>query len=174
MLRYKNGDNVSDSVELLISMLVKYPEIGTINFDPENNNIKITFIMLKLIGEQVLEKFRGTLLSCLKTFYYLEGKQPDSLEVNYSFCEDITLLEYIRDVSTLTSEEISLTIEAVKEGFAEYLLSDSGDDNNREVEDELLEDDELIGKLLDNVRYAAADKKLIAFREEGRVMIFNK
>jgi phosphatidylglycerophosphatase A len=174
VLQYKNGENVSDSVGLLISMLVRYPEIGTINYDPETNNINITFIMLKLIQEQVLEKFRANLLSCLETFHYLEEEEPELLEVNYSFCEDITLLEYKRDVSSLTSEEISLTILAVKESFAEYLMNESDNDNNAEIEDEFLQDEELIGQMLENVRYTVPGKKLIAFREEGRVLIFNK
>ena len=173
LLQYKNGENVSDSVELLISMLVRYPEIGTINYDPETNNIKITFIMLKLIEKQVLEKFCDTLLSCLETFHYLENEDPELLEVNYSFCEDITLLEYKRDVGTLTSEEISLTILAVRESFTEYLMNES-ENAEAQVEDELLEDEELIGKLLENVRYTVPGKKLIAFREEGRVLVFNK
>jgi len=130
--------------------------------------------MLKLIREQFLEEFRERLLSCLETFYYLEEEKPELLEVNYSFCEDITLLEYKRDVSTLTGEEISLMILAVRENFAQYLLNDSEDDNNTSVDEELLEDEGLIGRLLENVRYTVPGKKLIAFREEGRVLIFNK
>ena len=31
----QNDQQVSDGANLLISMLVRYPEIGTINFDPE-------------------------------------------------------------------------------------------------------------------------------------------
>ena len=85
VLKYKNGENVSDGVGLLISMLVRYPEIGTINFDPETNNLKITFMMLKLIPEPILEQFRTTLLSCLETFHYLHVQKTKSLEVTYSF-----------------------------------------------------------------------------------------
>jgi hypothetical protein len=171
VLQYKNGENVSDSVELLISMLVRYPEIGTINYDPETNNIKVTFMMLKLFEEQALEAFRQTLLSCLETLHFLEGEKPELLEVNYSFCEDVTLVDVKRDVRTLSGEEISLTIMIVRECFADFLMSDSEDEAGG---DELLQDEELIGKLLENVRYTVADKKLLAFREEGRVMVFNK
>lgn len=170
-LQYKNGENVSDSVELLISMLVRYPEIGTINFDPQTNNIKITFMMLKLFQEQVLEAFRNNLISCLETLHFLEGENPELLEVNYSFCEDVTLLDVKRDVRSLSGEEISLTILIVRDCFSEFLLSDNEDETGG---DELIQDEELIGKLLENVRYTGADKKLLAFREEGRVMVFNK
>jgi len=170
VLKYKNGENVSDSVGLLISMLVRYPEIGTINFDPETNNLKITFMMLKLIPEPVLEKFRANLLSCLETFHYLALQKAKTLDVKYSFCEDITLLEYKRDISSLTSEEISLTIALVRESFAEYLLTDK----ETEIEEDQMFQEEQIGKMLENVRYTVPDKKLIAFREEGRVLIFNK
>ena len=171
MLQYKNGDKVSDSVGLLVSMLVRYPEIGTINIDPVSNNIKLTFIMLKLIPEPVLEKFRQALLSCLETFHFLESETTELLEVDYSFCEDITLLVIQRDVQSLTSEELSLTIAMVRESFAEYLVSD----NEGEVaDDQLLQEEELIGKMLENVRYTLPDKKMIGFREEGRVLIFNK
>lgn len=169
VLQYRNGENVSDSMGLLISMLVMYPEIGTINFDPETNNIKITFIMLKIIPESVLEEFRKKILSCLETFHYLESQTTGFLDFNYCYCEDITLLEYKRDVQSLTSDEISLTIAMVRESFNEYLIND-----NEEVEEEHLFEEELIGKMLESVRYTVPDKKLIAFREEGRVLIFNK
>lgn len=171
VLKYKNGENVSDSVELLISMLVRYPEIGTINFDPETNNIKVTFMMLKLFQEQELEVFIKTLTSCLETLHFFKGKEPEIIQVNYSFCEDVTLLEMKRDVSTLSGEEISLTTLIAKEYFGEFLMREG---ESESAGDELIGDEDLIGKLLENVRYAGSDKKLIAFREEGRVKVFNK
>lgn len=171
ILQFRNGDEVPDSVGLLISMLVRYPEIGTINYDSETNSIKITFIMLKTIPEQDLEDFRKTLLSCLEAFHFLEQTKIELMDVNYSLCEDITILEYKRDVKSLTSKEISLTISVVRNSFPEYLMNE----NQPQVEeDQLLQEEEIIGKMLENIKYTVPDKKLIAFREEGRVLIFNK
>lgn len=169
-LKYKNGENVSDSVGLLISILVRYPEVGTINFDPQTNNIRISFMLLRIIPESVLEKFRERMLSCLATFHFLEGINTELVEVNYSFCEDITVLEYKRDLDSLRGDEISLTIAMVRENFEEYILNE----HNDSVEEDLMFQEELIGKMLENARYTVPDKKLVAFREDGRVLIFNK
>jgi len=170
-LKYKNGDNVSESVGLLISILLRYPEVGTIHFDPKRKNIKISFMLLKKIPEPVLKQFRNKLLSCLETLHFLEDQDTELVEFDYSYCEDITLLDYSRDLKTLKTEEISLTIAMVRESFKEYILSDP---DETEIEEDLLFQEELIGKMLESAKYSSPDKKLIAFREEGRVLIYNK
>ena len=37
-----DGEKVSDSVNLLVSMLVRYPELGTLRFDSSNATLNLT------------------------------------------------------------------------------------------------------------------------------------
>ena len=57
--RYKsNRNNVTDSVGLLISILLRYPEVATINFDPDHHLLKFTFIYLQVLGNNELKPLK--------------------------------------------------------------------------------------------------------------------
>ena len=170
-LRYKNGDDVSDSVGLLISILVRYPEVGSIHFEPDKNVIKFSFFLLSLIPDSVVQIFKDRLSSCIKTFFYLHNSEYTVLSIEDFVYEGLTLLEIKRDVESLTSSELSLIVQVARDAFEQQLAADQ---NESLQEEDLLVQEELIGRMLDNVRYTVPDKRLIAFREEGRVLVFNK
>lgn len=170
-LHYKNGDRVSDSVGLLISILVRYPEVGTINFEPEHRTLRFTFLLSMQVMESELEIFRRQIISCLETFCFLHDKEFKLAHIDYSYCEDITLLEIKRDVNTLTSEEISLIITILRDYFAENLTTDS---RETDYQEEIVVQEDIISKMLDSIRYANSQKRIMAFREEGKVLVFKK
>lgn len=170
-LKYKNGDNVADSVGLLISILVRYPEVGTINYEPGSQNLKFNFMLSKIIPKNNFDKFKSKVVSCLDTFNYLEGRIPQSIILRHAQSGGLTVLQVIRDVGTLTHEEIDLITKLIHQEFPNNLVTD---DNVSLLEEELLVQEELIGHMLENVKDCIPQKKLIAFRENGRVLVFNK
>jgi len=170
-LKFKNGDNVPDSVGLLISILIRHPEVGTINYDPEMNVLRFMFIMSGKIPISEVKGFKKKLFSCLKSFYYLKNKKVKTVNIKYCSCEDLTLLEVNRDVQTLSSDEISLIIAFLREQFKDYLVCD----NNEAIQEEdLMVQEEMIGRMLENIRGTVPQNKVIAFREKGKVLVFNK
>lgn len=46
-----NNEQISDSVNLLISILIRYPEIGTIKFDPQHSCLIFKFMLSSLPSE---------------------------------------------------------------------------------------------------------------------------
>ena len=59
----------------------------------------------------------------------------------------------------------------MQQHFSDYLLAD---DNESFLEEDLELQEEMIGHMLENIKGTTIGKKLIAFREEGRVLVFNK
>lgn len=171
MMRYKNGEDVSDSVGLLISILVRYPQVGSINYEPEAQCLKFNFIFSTIYNTDTLEKFRANFVQSLETYNILEGRKPHNIGLNYQIDDNLTILEVVRDVFTLSQEEISLIITLVEESFDQTLISEKSEEY--QVED-LQMQEEMIGHMLENLRTSTHGKKLIAFREEGRVLVFNK
>jgi Zn-dependent oligopeptidase len=84
--------------------------------------------------------------------------------------EKCTFIEIHRDVDTITREEISLLIQLLSEEFAAALIVDSRDNDQEEQEVQ----EELIGHMLEHFRVINQHNKLFAYREDGRVLVFNK
>ncbi len=161
----------SKGVGLLISVLVRYPELSTVNFDPHGRVLKFTFILTKPAEPERFDRLRDRVRLSVEAYGDFKNRKPSLIEVARTDFEDITVLEIRRDVETLTQEEISLVIDIVREEFGNLLAADR---NDALMEEDLLVQEEIIEEMLQDVRDCRQDKNIIAFREEGRVVVFNK
>lgn len=166
-----SGEDVTDSVGLLISILVRYPEVSTINFDPENQLLKFTFIYSQVLGDNELNNLREKLLDSIEVYNLLEGKETRVVSLSHQVCDKLTLIEVQRDVNTLTQEEINLIVELFHQYLNNNLVTE---ENEQYIEEDLLAQEEIIEHMLESIKGSTQDKYLFAFREEGRVLVFNK
>jgi len=160
-----------NGISLLISILVRYPEIGTINFNPRNHTLKFIFLLTKVLSDADFLRFKEKVILSLETLGYLENRRADTINLEKSVFEGITQIEVIRDVDSLTREEISLIIQLFRQEFPHNLVTDH---NDNLLEEDLQVQEELIENMLEDLRIAGNEKNFIAFREEGRVLVFNK
>lgn len=167
----REGERANNSVSLLISMLVRYPELATINFDPRHQTLKFTFLLTRVLSEDEFDAFRRRLLESLKAYAWLEGLEVATTEVGLTKYGDVSVVEVVRDVRSLSQGEVSLTIDLIRGVFAPILVVDRGESVQ---EEELAAQEELIEQMLEDLRESRSDRNLIAFREEGRVLVFNK
>lgn len=170
-LKYKNGDDVSDSVGLLISILVRYPEIGTINFDPQSHELKLTFIVAGTFNELEINSFTKQLTDSVKVYHQLEKIKAKKLAIEWQTSDNYTIVDMKRDVDSLYRKELSFIMELFSIHFNQTLIAEVNDDI---WEEDIVVQDELIGNMLENMKNVMPDKKLIAYREEGKVLVFNK
>lgn len=169
--RLMGGDDVTDSVSLLISILVRYPEVAAINFDPWKQILRFNFICKKVIGWKDFHRFKKYAIDSIMSFNYLERKEAKIIEINCQAYEDLTIIEVKRDVSTLVQDEIALIVQVIHQFWEGCLISDL---NDTFIEEDLLVQEELIEYMLQSVKGSGEDKYLYAFREEGKVLVFNK
>jgi hypothetical protein len=166
-----NRGNVTDSVGLLISILVRYPEVATIDFDPENQLLKFTFIYSQMLGKNELDNLRDKLMDSIEVYNLLEGKEPRFISLTHQVCSNLTMIEIQRDVESLVQEEITLIVNL----FHQYLNTNLvTEESEQYVEEDLIAQEELIEHMLENIKCSKQEKPLFAFREEGRVLVFNK
>jgi hypothetical protein len=152
-------------------MLVRYPELATINFDPRGQTLKFTFLLTKVLSEEEFSAFQHRLTDSLAAYGWLENLEMSKSEVSLSRFGGVSVVEVTRDVRSLSQGEIALTIELIRGSFATILVVDRGETFQ---EEDLAAQEELIEEMLDDLREARSEKNLIAFREEGRVLVFNK
>ena len=156
-------------MSLLISMLVRYPEISSICCEPDTKEIKFTFLLND--NKSNIDEFSKLTNKCLDTLFYLEkGKAMNPFNVKYSTCGKLTVLDIYRKVDNLTAQELNLIISLTQEYFKDSLVVEM---EELTQEDQLFQED-LISTMLDNLDQELTTRKLFAFREEGRVMVFNK
>lgn len=163
---------VSDGANLLISMLVRYPEIGTINFNPEANSLKLTFMISGIPSANDYKSVKALIINSVAAYHMLAGTPDTDTDVELSSYEQVAMLTVTRDVHTMSRGEIDLTIKLLKERFADRLVADH---NDSMLEEDLLFQEEVIENMLENMRRQYNDHhSLIGIREDGRVFVFNK
>ena len=166
------SDSTANSVSLLISILVRYPEIATVNFVPEGKTLKFTFMTSSLISDKIWNSFYQKLFESIEVYTSLMHRGTPKIKAERLSFENVSIIEISRDVATLTQEEISLIIELARYALGPELINEG---NNEDSEfEELIYQDEMIETMLDDLRGSVQQRKLIGFREEGRVLVFNK
>lgn len=168
-IKLRHGGQVSDSVGLLVSILVRYPEVGTINVDEVEQLLTLTFYLAEDLSEHL--PCHEHLTESLMLFNQLEGRKCRVCSLCLSRDEVVTTLEIVRDIETVTLSELNLLVNLMRQSYYEQLVTDVVDEI---PEEEQLIQDEIIKHMLDIVRTKKLDKSVLALREEGRVLVFNK
>jgi len=172
---YYNGKNndVTGSVGLLISILICYPEVAAINFDPGKQLLRFTFMYSKVLKDNELDNLKEKLLNSIEVYNLLEGKENSVISLNSQICDNLTIIEVQRDVKTLVQEEITLIMELFRQCFNNNLVTERNEHLHL-IEEEIVAQEEMIGHMLERMKGTCQDKYLFAFREEGRVLVFDK
>ncbi|WP_110953206.1 hypothetical protein [Anaerosinus massiliensis] len=161
----------TDGVNLLVSILVCYPEIGTINFDPMNNLLKMTFVLNKIPSGEEFLMIKTKLLQSVLTYHVLEELKANTIDIQMDSYEGVAFIRVFRDMDTLSKGEFALISTLMKECFSESLVTDG---NATPTEEDGIFQEDFIDNMIGNVKINQMASNLIGIREEGRVMIFNK
>jgi len=168
---WKEGESFTNSMSLIVSLLVRYPGIATISFDPAQKALQFTFAVARLLSPPEFGSFAKTVQDSLETVADLGGRAPTLLELSLSSHDGMSFLEVKRDIDTLLPEEISVLTSLLDQHFGGELVREQ--DDALEEEDRALQE-EMIEHMLEDLKDSRQEKKLIGFREEGRVMVFNR
>ncbi|HEY3368283.1 MAG TPA: hypothetical protein VGK74_24790 [Symbiobacteriaceae bacterium] len=162
---------MSRSVSLLVSTLVRYPEIGTVKYEPKLQTLRLSLLITGECTEEDWEGARQTLTETLDVYHMLEQRRPTVLEVVRESYGELTTVSITRDAVTFTPEEIYTIVEFFRERFTGRLVTELMDWAG---EDEMAAQDEMIEEMLADLEDSRSGHNLIAIREDGRVMVFQK
>jgi hypothetical protein len=168
----KRDDRISRSVSLLVSMLVRYPEVATVKYEPRQQTIRMGLIFKGPLQDSEWDRVEQDLFDTIEVYHLMQQREPGALEMEREEFGDMTSVALTRDVATFTPEEIYTIVEFFKERFAGRLMAESVD--WPVTEDDMMAQDELIEDILADLENSRTSKNLIAIREEGRLMVFRK
>lgn len=167
----KRDEHISRSVSLLISVLVRYPEVGTVKYEPRQQTICISLLVQGELPAEEFQRVKEDLAEALEVYHLLEQRSHSVLEVQQESYGGLTSLTVARDAASLTPEEIYMLIEFFRERFHGRLVTETID---FAADDEMTAQDEMIEEILFDLEQSHTDRNLIAIREDGRVMVFQK
>ena len=168
---WQEGESFTNSMSLIVSLLVRYPSIATISLDPALKSFQFTFVIAHLLSSSEFERFAQRVKESMETVVNLAGRAPRLLDLSLSRFEGLSFIEVKRDIDSLLPGEIALLAALIDEEFEGELVRDQ--EEGLEEEDQVIQE-EMIEHMLEDLKDSRQEKKLIGFREEGRVMVFNR
>jgi hypothetical protein len=167
-------ERTTDGVSLLISILVRFPQIGTIQFESRQRNIWLNFMLAQTVPTKEIREIKKKVTAYLKAYHNITGNKPTCVHVESKQpYEKFCMLTVVRDLASLSKGEIALLISLVMEQFHDSLIIDDPDFLPDLMEEPNVPDD-FIDSLLESVRFQRRLKNITAMRENGRVLVFNK
>lgn len=169
MVRRQEDERISRNVSFLISILVRYSEISTVKYDPRDRTIRFTVLVNQIEG---VDKSVNRLNEALSLFNHLQQRAPETLAVGQESLGEMVSFSVIRDIYTLTAEEIYTAVEFLRQEFPDKVVADPL--NQAFLEEEWWVQEELIEEMLRGLGRGRTARNLLAFREDGRVILFQK
>jgi hypothetical protein len=164
--QYKDGGRVDDGVGLLISILLRYPEVCSVRYMRKQHALKFQFLLFASTNLAFLPQ---TLLDALEAFHQLQESSMKICKVEGQQEEDYYHLTVTRDVESMNQNEVGLIVELVKGTSMNELLYEEVELQ----EDELHFQEEVIAQVLEHLQKNELDKNVIALRDDGRVLVYN-
>ncbi len=150
---------------LLVSILLRYPEVGTISCSQKQQTLILKFLVAK---DCAFEQLQNKLTQALEMFHKLEGRTMRLFKIE-KHEQELDLIVVTRDLHSITKNEINLIVELMKNNIGKQLIKDEGD----LPEEEIVLQEEVINHMLAALRTNGTDKSFTAVREDGRVLVFN-
>lgn len=154
---------------LFVSLLLRYPEIGSVKYVPSTRCLVVGFFLRQCPSRKEFRRLRSLLHGSMETYSALSGREIHVLKLTRTDYAPLCIVEVTRDIATLTPEELALIVGVLREHCKDRLVCDGAE--HPDYEAAYIHDD-TIGHLLDDVRQIPPSRRMIGFREGGRVVLF--
>jgi len=162
-------ENSNDSIDLIVSLLVRHPELSRVVIKPRVESIAFFFAVRDRLSRLHERNLRHTVTEHLEAFHALLRTRSARTRVRTRTDAHVSFVEIERDATTLTRDEIPLIVALVSQCFGDRLIVNPPAE---EAGDEELEaHGDAVGPALDAVRHAKQRKGLVGFRDERRLLI---
>ncbi|NLM36811.1 MAG: hypothetical protein GX202_01640 [Firmicutes bacterium] len=166
----RDGETFTSSMSLIVSLLIRYPEIATLKLNPADSSLVFSFILQQKLSVEEKQAFRKELKMSLETLALLDQIEPEIIELSFKRQGALTFLEIKRDIASFSPDELSLTIRIINDRYGDKVVKE---EESEAGEEDLLFQEEMIAHMLEELKEVPQKKELTGIREEGRVLIFN-
>lgn len=166
---------VSRQYSVLIATILRYPEVASVTFDPFAREVRSQFLVRRVLSESEREAVRERVTDALSAYAALERKTEANQELRVTPGDGVTTVAATWRADDLEPQEIGLLIEFLRDQVGDDLLIDaepmaSGEDGG---EEELYMGEELIAEKIADLTRLRGERRLVACRDEGRLIVYH-
>ena len=172
VISWQEREPYVQSTNLIVSLLMRYPELATVSLYPQERSLHFLFILKHTLPAEECEEVKNKIKEGWEVFWQLTNVKPELAEIVFTCDQDLTFIEIKRDVETITLSEISYMIVFLQERFENILCQEQPEQTEFSGYNDDNWTEELIEFLLEDLRDIKPEKNLIGFREEGRVFVY--
>lgn len=169
MIARRGPEESNESVNLVVSLLVRHPEISRVIIAPRSAAIAFFFIVRGSLGAAERQRFRQSVVEHVRALAALGRGSSADVAVRFSSGDGLTFVEIERDAKTIARDEIALLVGLVAQTFGESLIVNPPAE---ESDDDSMMQEESVVSALDAVQRGKHRKGLVGFRDERRVLIY--
>ncbi len=159
-----------DTVNVIVALLVRFPEISSIVSRPADGTVKLSYVVGSRLDRKAQRELAASISEHIGTFLELTGDEPAALDVDCEVDGATTFVHVTRDAASFTRDELTLQIALLGDRFGEALIKNPPPDEPIDEDPEAR--DEVVDCAIDVVRDPSRQKSLVGYREEKRVLVY--
>ena len=160
----------NDTVNRVVSLLIRFPEIHSIRSSPADESLTLSYAVGLRLDRCAIRAFGDCVGEHVGAILELRGETPAKISVTGERDANVTFLHVSRDFGTFTREELELQVALFGDRFGASLVKNPASDDA--LDDDPADRDELVEAALDALRDPSQRKRLVGFREEKRVLVY--
>lgn len=158
--------NNDTELNTIINIFFRHVELHCIKYDANKKQLVFEFAFTADTPAEGRKDLKLLLHSSMQYYYKQKEIEPLYSEISVSNYGELTLLNYYRDVQTLSDDELDLFIYILNQNYSTLLLADERAINS----DSYITPKSNTYKNLDMNAY----NNILAYREQGKVFVFNR
>ena len=170
MYRPRSPFESADTVNRVVALLVRFPELHSLRSNPADATLTLTYAVNRRLESTAVRALTDFVGEHVHAFHALSNEPLEQLAVTCEGDVDVTFVHVTRDLATFSPEELALTASLFAQRFGDGLLT------NPQAEaadgDESGPDEESVELALDALRDPAQRQRLVGVREEKRVLVY--
>ena len=172
MTRSKS-EQARPGVQLLASVLVCFPEIEAVSYEPTQGLLTMDFVVRTQLSPAEIEEFAAFLAESIETYHILEESTASEINFSYEQHDALTMLHLARRMDELSEQELSLIVQLLTDRFGEALILDPHGGEPPDAEFRTLQH-ETLERMLMAVRELPLRDRLVGIRERDQVVVYNR
>ncbi|HQA06448.1 MAG TPA: hypothetical protein PLM20_01295 [Syntrophomonadaceae bacterium] len=161
--------NSGNGLDLFISISLTYPELHSIRYDSDHDIISCQIAVQGDIATDQEKHLLTRFKQCLDLYHTMTGDKASIMRVYVQRLSEVTLLHYERDMNTMSEGEIGLLLNLTRDIISNRILYDTGDSITEEPFKNKVKQN-----LLRRISKDEDKHQFLAFRKQGRVLVFQK
>lgn len=170
MSRPRTAFESADTVNRVVALLVRFPELHSIRSNPADATLTLTYAVDRRLDAAAVRALADFVGDHVEAFHALGGEPVEHFAVTSEEDVHVTFVHVTRDLATFSPEELALQASLFIERFGDALLTNP--QSEEADDDETATGEESVELALDALRDPGQRQRLVGVREEKRVIVY--